>query len=76
MKVIESDDRIEGFCHIDGWEGMQSVIAFMKNGDKWVQAGSMCLPSSLEQARNVHDCQSAAFRALDVRLGIEQGGKQ
>lgn len=64
MRIEISKNRIEGFCNIPGWSGEQSVIVFSTIHGKWHTASSMCLPSDINSAVEVHKCVSAAFSEL------------
>lgn len=67
--------RIEGFCHIPGWRGEDSVIAITKNMGGWNMGSSMCLPSNTDAAKVVLDTYNAAFKALAEIKWQEQVGK-
>lgn len=56
-QIEESEDRIKGYV---GDEFVAS-ITLLKNRDTWAVGGSRCLPTSIDEARQVVDCMQAAL---------------
>ena len=69
MRVVVDDHRIEGFTEVEGFRRELSVISFMKNMGVWTTGSSMCMPSDLKAARQIHACVQAAFEELDKIIG-------
>jgi len=66
LKSVE----ISGECLFNGV--YQRVIAINNNVRKsFSVATSICLPSNVDEARNLVECYSAAFKALDEHLNQE-----
>lgn len=71
MRIEVTENRIEGWCDLPGWEKEQSVIAVLKNIEGWAIGSSMCLPADIETATEVVACYvKVMVILLKVRLGI------
>ena len=68
MRIESSEDRIEGFCDVDGFRGEMSVIVFTCRLGRWTTGSSMCLPSQATAALQVLECYDAAANALLAAL--------
>ncbi len=66
-KIIQTADRIEAFWL---WgRSWSPAIAFTKRGEKWTCATSVCIPSDIGEARQIHAAMAYAFECLDEAIG-------
>lgn len=76
--IVKKDGKgrihhIEGFCYAGKKDWKTSVISFSCMHGVWITSSSMCLPSDIFDAKEVHETCKMAFNRLNHTVTLEAG---